>query len=249
MTYGQGEPMNLEQLLDRSRPFLGWLVDWYNGRPTLEMEQVIEEAGGDAGNVAVLAVDVTSGFCSEGPLASERVGEIVGPIVRLFEQAYSLGVRHFILPQDTHSEDALEFRSFPPHCVRGTDEPVTVPELRALPFSDLYLTLEKDSISSNLDTGLGDWLDLHPEVTTFLVTGDCTDFCVHQLAMYLRLRANARNLRDVRVIVPIDGVDTFDIPLEVAEEVGAMPHPADLLHLIFLYSMAQNGVEIAARVR
>lgn len=239
--------MNLEQLLDHSRPFLGWLVDWYNDRSTIELEQIVDETGGPD-RAAVLAVDVTAGFCHQGALASDRVARIVPPIVRLFEQAYALGVRHFILPQDTHSEDAVEFESFPPHCVRGTDEPVTVPELRALPFSDLYLTLEKDSISSNLDTGLGQWLDMHPEVTTFLVTGDCTDFCVYQLAMYLRLRANARNLREVRVIVPMNGVDTFDIPVDVAQEIGAMPHDADLLHLIFLYSMAQNGVEIVAEV-
>jgi nicotinamidase-related amidase len=241
--------VDLQELLDLSRPFLGWLVEWYNHRPALALGQVIEEAGGDPAKLAVLAVDVTAGFCHQGALSSERVGRIVGSILRLFQRAHSLGVRHFILPQDTHSQDAVEFESFPPHCVRGSDEPVTVPELAGLPFSDLYLTWEKDSISSNLDTPLGEWLDLHPEVTTFLVTGDCTDFCVHQLAMYLRLRANARNLRDVRVIVPIDSVETFDIPVEVAEEIGAMPHPADLLHRIYLYSMAQNGVEVVAEVR
>jgi hypothetical protein len=66
--------------------------------------------------------------------------------------------------------------------------------------------------------------------------------------MHLRVRANALNLRNVRVVVPIDGVDTFDIPVDVAEEIGALPHPGDLLHLIFLYNMAQNGVEIVAKV-
>lgn len=241
--------MDLPELLERSRPFLDWLVHWYNDRPAMALEEILDESDGDPATVAVLAVDVTAGFCQEGALASERVGRIVAPIVHLFKRAHSLGVRHFILPQDTHSEDAVEFESFPPHCVRGTDEPVTVPELQNLPFSDLYLTWEKDSISSNLETELGDWLDQHPEVTTFLVTGDCTDFCVYQLAMYLRLRANARNLRGIRVIVPIDSVDTFDIPVEVAAEINAMPHAADLLHRIFLYSMAQNGVEVVAEVR
>jgi nicotinamidase-related amidase len=241
--------VELQELLDHSRPFLGWLVDWYNNRLAVTLEQILEGCGRDPAKVAVLAVDVTAGFCQEGALASERVGRIVGPIVRLLEHAHRLGVRHFLLPQDTHSEDAVEFKSFPPHCVKGTDEPVTVPELQNLAFSDLYIMLEKDSISSNLETELGEWLDQRPEVTTFLVTGDCTDFCVYQLAMYLRLRANARNLRDVRVIVPVDGVDTFDIPLEVAKEIGAMPHPADLIHRIFLYSMALNGVEVVAEVR
>jgi nicotinamidase-related amidase len=241
--------LELHELLEQSRPFLGWLVHWYDERPTLTLEQILEETGAEPARIAVLAVDVTTGFCHKGALASERVGDIVGPIAHLFERAHSLGVRHFLLPQDTHSEDALEFESFPPHCVRGTDEPVIVPELQSLPFSDLYFIMEKDSISSNLETDLEEWLDMRPEVTTFFVTGDCTDFCVYQLAMYLRLRANARNLRDVRVIVPIDTVDTFDIPVPVAAEIGAMPHPAPLLHRIFLYSMAQNGVEVVAEVR
>jgi hypothetical protein len=95
---------------------------------------------------------------------------------------------------------------------------------------------------------LDGWLAAHPRVTTFLVAGDCTDLCVHQLAMHLRLRANALNLRDARVILPVDAVDTFDLPVPVAEEIGAMPHHGDLLHLIFLYNMAQNGVEVVRRV-
>jgi nicotinamidase-related amidase len=240
--------MNLERLIADSRPFLNWLVDWYNNRPTVEFAQLLEEVENDPSRVAILAVDVTVGFCSEGSLSSRRVGRIPGPIARLFQRAYDLGVRHFVLPQDTHSENAVEFESFPAHCVRGTGEPVTVPELKNLPFSDLYFMIEKDSISSDIDTPLGDWLDSHPEVTTFLVVGDCTDFCVYQLAMYLRLRANARNLREVKVIVPMDGVDTFDIPVNVAQEIGAIPHHADLMHLIFLFGMAQNGVQIVASV-
>jgi nicotinamidase-related amidase len=238
--------MDVDRLISGSRPFLEWLVSWHDDRPRLDLGKIVEEAG-EAGKIAVLAVDVTTGFCSEGALSSERVGAIVEPITRLLEQAYALGVRHFILPQDTHSQDAVEFGSLPPHCVRGTDEPATVPELQSLPFANLFMVIEKDTISSDLDTELDEWLASHPEVTTYLVVGDCTDFCVYQLAMHLRLRANALKLRDVRVIVPMDAVDTFDIPVEVAEEIGAMPHDGDLLHLIFLYSMAQNGVEVVAR--
>jgi nicotinamidase-related amidase len=240
--------MDLEQLISDSQPFLKWLVDWYHSRPTQELSELLDGLENDPNRIAVLAVDVTTGFCSQGSLSSPRVGRIAQPIAQLFQRAYDLDVRHFILPQDTHSEDAVEFESFPAHCVRGTDEPVTVPELSSLPFSELFHIIEKDSISSSIATGLDTWLDTHPQVTTFLAVGDCTDFCVHQLAMHLRLRANALNLRDVRVVLPIDGVDTFDIPVDVAEEIGALPHHGDLLHLIFLYNMAQNGVEIVAKV-
>lgn len=239
--------MEVNQLINSSRPFLEWLVNWYHSRPSLEFNKVIEEAGGPE-KVAVLAVDVVTGFCRQGPLASERVGQIVQPIVRLFERAHELGVRHFLLPQDTHSQEAVEFMSYGPHCVGGTAESETVPELKNLPFSDQFTIFPKNSIHSALGTGLDSWLEAHPEVTAFVVTGDCTDLCTYQLAMHLRLRANAFNLRGVRVILPIDGVDTFDIPVEVAEKLGIMPHHGDLFHLMFLYSMAQNGVEVVATV-
>lgn len=239
--------MNAKTLISTSRPFIQWLVRWYNTRPTLALAQVIAEVG-DPGKVAVMAVDVTTGFCSEGALSSERVGRIVRPIARLFELAHRLGVRHFVLPQDTHTPDAVEFGSYPAHCVRGSHESQTVPELTGLPFSSLFTIIEKNSVSVSINTGMDAWLDAHPEVTVFLVVGDCTDLCTHQLAMHLRLRANAFNLRGVRVIVPIDGVDTFDIPVKTAEELGIMPHHADLLHLIFLYNMAENGVEIVTGI-
>jgi nicotinamidase-related amidase len=238
--------MDARQLIESSQPFLAWLVKWYNNRPTLDLAGLIDKIGGPQ-KVAVFAVDVTIGFCQEGPLSSERVGRIVQPVARLFERAYELGVRQFVLPQDTHSQDAVEFGSYPPHAVRGTPECETVPELTSLPFSDLFTILEKDSVSVDINTGLDDWLAAHPEVNTFLVVGDCTDICTHQLAMHFRMRANAFNLRDVRVIVPINGVDTFDTPVDLAEKLGIMPHHADLLHLIFLYSMALNGVEVVAK--
>ena len=239
--------MDAGELISDSRPFVEWLVKWYNSRPRLELAEVVTEAGGPD-KVAVMAVDVTTGFCSEGALSSERVGRIVQPIARLFDLAHGLGVRHFVLPQDTHAPDAVEFGSYPAHCVRGSDESQTVVELRSLPFSELFTILEKNSVSVSIGTGLDDWLAHHPEVTTFLVVGDCTDLCTHQLAMHLRLRANAFNLHGVRVILPFDGVDTFDIPVKVAEELGIMPHHADLLHLIFLYNMAENGVEVVTKL-
>jgi len=240
--------VNVEDLITSSRPFLAWLVDWYNSRPTLALDQLLDGSRTTPDGIAVLAVDVTVGFCSDGPLASERVGRIAAPISRLFQRAHQQGVRNFLLPQDTHTDDAVEFNSFPPHCVGGTSEPVTVPELRDLPFSDLFMVIEKNSISSDIDTELDAWLDDHPEITTFVVVGDCTDLCVYQLAMHLRVRANALNFRDTRVILPLDGVDTFHIPVDVAQEIGAMPHHGDLIHLIFLYSMAQNGIEIVSEV-
>jgi nicotinamidase-related amidase len=242
-----GVAMDRDEMLHSSGVFLKWALDWYEERPKLDLASTVRSVGGPD-KVAVLAVDVTLGFCSYGPLSSPRVGRIVEPVVRLFELAHSLGVRHYLLPQDTHSADAIEFESFPAHCLRGTDESHTVPELASLPFSRLFRVIQKDSISSAIGTELDTWLADHSDVNTFFVAGDCTDFCVYQLAMHLRLRANAFGLREARVIVPIDTVDTFDLPVELAHDIGALPHHADLMHLVFLFSMAQNGVEIVGGV-
>jgi nicotinamidase-related amidase len=122
-----------------------------------------------------------------------------------------------------------------------------VPEYRALPFYDEMKIIEKNSISGSLNTGLNKWLADHPQVDTFIVVGDCTDLCAYQLAMHLRLDANARQIQR-RVIVPEECVDTYDMPVDLARSIGAVPHDADLLHAVFLYHMMLNGVEVVRRV-
>jgi nicotinamidase-related amidase len=236
--------MQIENLLQDALPFVNWIGEWENSLPTWSLADEID----DPSTVAVISVDVTNGFCYEGPLSSPRVAAIVHPIVRLFKRAHALRVRHFVLPQDTHDDKAVEFGSFPPHCTRGSEESEPVPEFKQLPFFDQFIIMPKNSISSSIGTELPTWLDDHPEVTTFIVVGDCTDFCIYQLAMYLRLRANAFQRAADRVVVPVDCVDTYDITVQVADELGAFPHQADLLHLIFLYSMALNGVQVVAHI-
>jgi hypothetical protein len=76
------------------------------------------------------------------------------------------------------------------------------------------------------------------------VVGNCTDLCVYQLAMHLRVRHNARNVPGVSVIVPANAVDTYDLPVETASAIGAMPHPGDFFHQVFLYHMALNGIQV-----
>ncbi len=236
--------MNAQEFIQHSTPFLAWLTEWHAGLTEPDLESVVT----DAGRTAILSVDVINGFCHIGPLASPRVKRIIDPIVLLMRAARAAGVRHFVVTQDTHEPDAVEFAAYPPHCVRGSDESEAVPELKALSLWNEVTILPKNSISSALGTDLDAWLDAHPDLNTFIVVGDCTDLCTYQLAMHLRLRANALQRRGVRVVVPEDCVETFDTPLDVARQIGAMPHDAELLHRIFLYNMAQNGVEVVRHI-
>lgn len=232
------------KLIDRSRPFLAYLEDWYNNLAELPLSELIQ---GEPDQVALIAIDVINGFCKSGSLASARVGRIAQPVVDLFQRAYELGVRSFALTQDTHDPQALEFAVYPPHCVAGTEESEAVDEIKALPFYSEMAIFPKNSINSHFGTGLDAWIAEHPQISRFVVVGDCSDLCAYQAAMQLRLDAYARQIPR-RVVVAANAVDTFDTPVSTARELGIMAHDGDLHHVLFLHHMASNGVEVVKQL-
>jgi nicotinamidase-related amidase len=229
-------------LRESSGPFLDYLETWQQNLPSVSLADYLASAGGPE-HVGIFCVDVINGFCHEGPLHSDRVKSIIAPIRSLFTAAYAAGVRHFVLPQDTHSPHAAEFAAYPPHCIRGTSESQTVPELADLPFASSFTIVEKNAVHAGVGTSLNLWLDSHPEITPFIVVRDCTDICAYHLALHLKFRANAADRLD-SVLIPVDCVDTYDTPLPIALQLGIPAHPADLYHALFLYSMTQNGIRI-----
>lgn len=226
-------------LINAQVEFLNYLENWLKTLSADELKKVVSQPE----EVAIISVDMINGFCYEGALASPRVAGIVQPIRELFLNVWSLGVRNILLIQDMHEPDSVEFAQFPPHCLRGTKESETVDEFKSLSFFDKMLVFPKNSIHSGLKTGLQSWIDMHPEVKTYIVVGDCTDLCTYQLAMHMRLDANARQLQR-RVLAPADCIQTYDMPVNVAQQIGALPHPGDLMHAVFLYHMAINGIEV-----
>jgi nicotinamidase-related amidase len=198
----------------------------------------------DPANTAVFSSDMVVGFCDRGSLASPRVDAISPTVADVFQRAHDLGVRHFVLAQDTHNPNTPEFDSWPVHCLAGTEESETIPELKALPFADRFTIIKKNSLHLALGTEFDPWLHAHPDLRTAIVVGNCTDLCVYQLAMHLRLHHNAHNISGLSVIVPANAVQTFDLPPEAAGAIGAMPHPGDFFHQTFLYHMALNGIQI-----
>jgi nicotinamidase-related amidase len=230
--------------IDEPGEYIGYLENWLDH---LHAGHISEIAKNPAA-CAVISVDMIKGFCSIGPLASPRVKAIIQPIVELLNLTWGHGIRSIVFLQDTHEPDAVEFGSFPPHCMRGTEEAETVEEFKSLPFFNQIKIMEKNSISSGLHTGLNTWIADHLEVNTFFVVGDCTDLCTYQLAMHLRLDANARQLQR-RVILPVDCVDTYDLTIKDAEKINAVPHPASFVHAVFLHNMLLNGIEIFSSIK
>lgn len=230
-----------------SDAFLEYLADWHSDLENLDLAADWTAGGIAARNVAVFVVDMVNGFCHRGPLAGERVRALIPPVRAAIERCYALGVRNFLLPQDSHEPDALEFAQFGPHCVAGDAQAATVPELAGLPAAGSFTVIEKNSLHPAFGTGLEEWLAQHEDVRYFLIVGDCTDLCIYQTAMYLRLAANAAQ-RDCQVVIPENCVQTYDLPVDIAQAIGVMPHDGDLLHLVFLYHMVLNGMRIVKTV-
>lgn len=224
--------------------FLQFLDQWIE-----ELQDVnFTDLSADFANIALISVDLIKGFCEFGALASPRVAKIVAPTVDLMKKYWQYGGRNILLSQDAHDEHAVEFSAWPAHCERGSAEAETVDDIKALPFFNQITALEKNSIASGLNDELVLWVNSHPQVKTYIVVGDCTDLCTYQLAMYLRLSAN-ENQMERRVVIPSNCVATYDLSVDNAVKIGALPHPADLLDGIFLYHMALNGIEVVKRIQ
>ncbi len=238
--------MNVETFIEQSKPFMAWMLDWQANLKPATLGSLAHND--DPRSIGIISVDVINGFCTVGSLASPRVNTIVEPIASLFREAWAFGVRDILLTQDTHPTDAVEFAQYAPHCVRGTVESETVAAFKELPFFEQMTVLPKNSINSGFAPGFSEWTAARPQIKIWIVVGDCTDLCTHQLAMHMRLWANQNQLRDVRVVLPVNTVDTYDLPVQIANELGIVPHDANFLHLVFLYNMMQNGVEIFSEI-
>ncbi len=232
-----------QTLRQSSGPFLDYLDAHQQQRPVLKAADVFAHPE----MTGVVMVDVINGFLRSGALASPRVEKIVPAVTAVLELAWKAGVRKMVHMTDSHLPDAMEFEVYPPHCIQGTAESEPVDELKQLPFAENIEIIPKNTISSGINTGLEDWVVVHPEVDTFVVMGDVTDLCLYQLAMYLRLEANSRHIHR-RMIVPQNCVDTYDTPPETASRLGIYPHDADLLNAVFFYHMEINGIEVVRAI-
>src|SRR5689334_14999090 len=121
--------------IEQSKEFLSALITWERNLPALAWSDLRVEA--QQGRVALISVDMINGFCHEGVLSSSRVKNIIPAVLNAFKGAYSIGIREFVLAQDCHTAESVEFADFPPHCQQGISEADTIPELANLPFATL----------------------------------------------------------------------------------------------------------------
>ena len=209
--------------------------------------------------VGLVVVDEVAGFCTigAGPLAPpapnaqiERMIEETVILARQFE-ARRMPIAAFL---DTHEPGKAE-PPYPPHCEAGTGQENLVPELEWLETSPVATIIRKDVIngfvgSIDPETGCNrilDWI-LENDLEQIIVVGICTDICVLQFVQtILSARNHAMTGKLKNVVVYEPGCATYDLPLEVARELGlpdTAAHPQAATHHMGLYLMASSGAVI-----
>lgn len=219
--------------------FLDWLAEWKNNLPSIVLSKLLINPE----RTALVSIDMINGFCHQGSLASENVKSIITEVVTLMKKLNDSGMTRFLLFQDAHDPHAEEFKAYPPHCIKDSEESQTIPEYLDLPFADKYEVFEKNSVSPFQNTRFSEWLVKNKQIDTFIMVGNCTDICIYQAVLELKTEANSHNTPR-RIIVPESCVATFETSLETARKIGAMPHDSTLFHDIFLYSMKLNGAQV-----
>lgn len=179
-----------------------------------------------------IAVDMVNGFVKEGALASKEVLAINDDVALFAAECEKAGIRNYALC-DSHPAECTEFLTYPVHCLAGsreselTDELKNAANFKVFPKLSVNGWLEEDFRKDIIDSGFD----------TFIITGDCTDMCVIQLALSLKSAMNRIN-RPSRVVIPAGLVATCSLP-------SRLPETGELAALLI---MQTNGIEIVKNI-
>lgn len=152
----------------------------------------------------VVVVDMVNGFVNFGNLADKNINRIVPNCVKLVQTALEEGDR-VVAFKDCHTINDPEFKAFPPHCIKGSQESELVPELK--PYEKFMTVIEKPTTNGFKTQAFKDLI----EKETFdcvVVAGCCTDICVANFleSLYEYLQEKKQN---TSLYVVADAVDTF----------------------------------------
>nr|WP_294571021.1 isochorismatase family cysteine hydrolase [uncultured Romboutsia sp.] len=182
-------------------------------------------------NTDLFIVDINNGFAKGGALYSPRIENLINPIVN-FTKSVSNDIKSIIAFTDYHTNKSTELLNYPTHCIENTIECEIVDELK---FIENIKIVKKNSTN-----GFFALDDLSFNNTdNIIIIGDCTDICIYQLAITLKSYFNQNNINK-NIIVPINLVDTYNID---------NVHPAELLNIVFLNSMIQNGIKVVKEIK
>ena len=228
---------NKETILKNSTEIIANIYDDLNKLEPLAIENINPK------KTIAFSIDVNNGFAKSGAMSSERVNAIIDDSAKTLKALSEKGIQ-LVAYTDTHTKESPEFLMYPEHCLEGTEEQKVVEEISSIEgivikpknstngFLAYNPLIQKEMEYDNLTQKDLDNMD------TFIVTGDCTDICVYQFAISLKTYLDQCN-RKGTIIIPINLVETFDAPF----------HNGDFMNMVFLNSLASNGVKLVSEIK
>lgn len=165
---------------------------------------------------ALFMIDMNNGFVNFGPMANTKYNDLVPEqlaLIEMFREEDELV--NFIL--ENHDKNALEFVSYPEHCVEGTEEAKLIPEFQNEENKPNTRTYYKNSINGMLNRTLQDDIKSLKKLKMIVLAGVCGDLCVMDFGRTLLRYLDEIN-HDLKVFVVKSCIDTFDAPGHNREE-------------------------------
>lgn len=166
----------------------------------------------------LIVVDMVNGFIREGAMADSYIEHIIPEIVTLVKK-YINEQQEVKFIKDCHNETAVEFESYPLHCLKGTSESELVEELKI--FENSNNTYEKNSTSAIFAKNFLDDIKNMENLKEVTIVGCCTDICVLNLALPLKNYFNQEN-KKIEIIVQQNAVETFNSEMHNRNEYNDM---------------------------
>lgn len=164
----------------------------------------------------IFMIDMNNGFVNFGPMANPKYNDLVPEqqaLIEMFREEDELV--NFIL--ENHDKNALEFVSYPEHCVEGTEEAKLIPEFQDEENKPNTRTYYKNSINGMLNRTLQDDIKALEKLKMIVLAGVCGDLCVMDFGRTLLRYLDEIN-HDLKVFVVKSCIDTFDAPGHNSEE-------------------------------
>ncbi len=161
-------------------------------------------------------IDMNNGFVNFGPMANPKYNDLVPEqlaLIEMFREEDELV--NFIL--ENHDKNALEFVSYPEHCIEGTEEAKLIPEFQNEENKPNTRTYYKNSINGMLNRTLQDDIKALKKLKMIVLAGVCGDLCVMDFGRTLLRYLDEIN-HDLKVFVVKSCIDTFDAPGHNREE-------------------------------
>lgn len=163
----------------------------------------------------LVVVDMVNGFVNFGALADSKINKITPNIIKLIESAKKNNME-IVAFRDCHSENDIEFKTYPVHCLKGSEESELIPELK--PYEKDMILIDKNT-TNGFNTTKFQKLLLENNYENIYVVGCCTDICVKDfVTSYMNYLKNLNGYVKTNIHVISDACYTFDSLYHNAEQ-------------------------------